>query len=622
VPSIRKLPSAVWQGIILISLPALILVALQIYSAARIVPGSRHSQQLVAHTLHVIDAARALDQSMSETERGEFGYIVTGDRTYLDLYQGAARRTPQNLQRLRQLTQDNPDQTRRIAVLASAVDLKLTELQSAVEARQKKGFLAAYRLIEANLKPDTRRVITGLVELTIVAEDKLLAAREAKFAMLETSAENASTIGIAMTVSLMLLGALMLARALRHDAQRLARLRESEERFRLLVSGVKDYAIFMLNPEGRVVSWNEGARRIKGYSPVEAIGLHMSAFYPPEIGGRRGVADEELAVAAREGSVEAEGWRVRKDGSRFYANAIITALRAEDGTLRGFAKVTRDVTERRSHEAAIEESRSALAQAQKMEALGQLTGGLAHDFNNLLSVIIGGIDFALRNTDPPDPARNAQMLDAAKQAAQQGAALVRRMLAFSRRQKLAPQIVDVNSSVRSMSELIRRTLGEHVRLECTLESALWRALVDTNQLESALLNLCVNARDAMPRGGTLEIATNNFFQGGRPQLDTPLGEYVVLSVSDTGEGMGPEIVAHAFEPLYTTKPEGKGSGLGLSQVHAFAKQSGGRVTIESRVGRGTTVKIFLPRYVEETLDAEMPAQTGAENSRSGRTESS
>jgi signal transduction histidine kinase len=248
-----------------------------------------------------------------------------------------------------------------------------------------------------------------------------------------------------------------------------------------------------------------------------------------------------------------------------------------------------------------------------MEALGQLTGGLAHDFNNLLSVIIGGIDLAQRNTDPPDPMRNARMLDAAKQAAQQGSTLVRRMLAFSRRRKLAPQIVDVNSSVRSMSELIRRTLGAHVQLECKLESALWQTCLDTNQLESALLNLCLNARDAMPQGGTLEIATNNFSQSAGPQRDdAPVGEYVELSVSDTGEGMGPEIVAHAFEPLYTTKPEGKGSGLGLSQVHAFAKHSGGRVTIESAVGRGTTVKIFLPRFVEETRDAEMLAQTGAE----------
>ena len=613
MPRFRKLPSAVWQGIILISMPALILVAVQIYSAAGIVPGSWRSQELVAHTLHVIDAARALDQSMSETERGEFGYIVTGAKTYLDIYQGAARRTPQNLQRLRHLTQDNPAQTRRIALLASAVDVKLTELQGAVDARQKSGFLAAYRLIEANLKPDTRRVITGLVELTIAAEDKLLAAREAKFVTLENRAENANTIGIALTISLMLLGTLMLARALRHDAQRLARLRESEERFRLLVSGVKDYAIFMLDPEGRVVSWNEGARRIKGYSPLEAIGLHMSVFYPPESGNRRAVVDEELAIAAREGSFEAEGWRVRKGGSRFYANAVITALRTEDGTLRGFAKVTRDVTEKRAHEAALDESRSALAQAQKMEALGQLTGGLAHDFNNLLSVIIGGIDLAQRQTDPADPAKRAQMLDAAKQAAQQGAALVRRMLAFSRRQKLAPQVVDVNALVRNMSELTRRTLGEHVRMECTLEPALWLTHVDSNQLESALLNLCVNARDAMPQGGTLSLATRNFSgSGGKSQRDDAIADCVIVSVSDTGEGMTPETVAHVGEPFFTTKPEGKGSGLGLGQVQGFAKQSGGRVTIESEVGRGTTVKIFLPRYVQESRDAETPAKRAAE----------
>jgi PAS domain S-box-containing protein len=610
VPSIRKLPGAVWQGIVLISMPALILVALQIYTATGIVPGSWRSQALVAHTLRVIEAARALDQSMSETERGEFGYIVTGDQTYLDIYQNAARKTPQNLKRLRQLTADNPAQLPRIALLDSAVELKLTELQSAVEARQKSGFSAAYRLIKANLQPDTRRVITGLVELVIETEDKLLSAREAKFVALESRAENANTVGVALTVSLMLLGAILLGRALRHDARRLARLRDSEERFRLLVSGVKDYAIFMLDPEGRIVSWNEGARRIKGYGPHEAIGLHMSAFYPADGGNSTHMAEKELAVAEREGSSEAEGWRLRKDGSRFYANEVITALRTDDGSLRGFGIVTRDVTEKRAHEAALEESRSALAQAQKMEALGQLTGGLAHDFNNLLGVIIGGIDLAQRHADPANPEKSAQMLNAARQAAQQGAALVHRMLTFSRRQKLTLQVVDVNSLVRNMLELVRRTLGGQIRLECRLDPDLWPTRADPNQLESALLNLCVNARDAMENGGTLTIITGNIPRGDAVAVSST-GECVLLAVSDTGPGMDPDTVAHAFEPFYTTKPEGKGSGLGLSQVHGFAKQSGGGTEIESKAGEGTVVKIFLPRCVQESVDQKAPASAGA-----------
>jgi len=591
-----------WRGIVLIALPALILVALEIYSATGIIPGSWRSQQLVDQTLKIIDAARALDQSVSEAERGQFGFILTGDKTYLDIYQGAARQTPQRLARLRKLTQGNPEQERRIALLESAVNVKLAELQSAVETRQKSGFLAAYKRIEADLKPDTRRVITGLVELTIAAQDKLLDGREARLGALQTSAETADTIGIALTLSLMLLGALMFVRALRQDARSLTRLRESEERFRLLVSGVKDYAIFMLDPNGHIVSWNEGARRIKGYHPGEAIGRHISIFYPPEGGDSDARAGEELTRAAREGSLQAEGWLQRKDGSLFYANTVITALRAEDGALRGFAKVTRDVTEKRAHEAALEESRAALAQAQKMEALGHLTGGLAHDFNNLLSVIIGGIDFVLQRGDRAEPEKNAQMLDAAKQAAQQGAVLVRRMLAFSRRQTLAPQVVDVNTLVCNMSELLRRTLGGNVRLEIILAPDLWLTRADPNQVESALLNLSVNARDAMPGGGNLIVRTSNCSGDAIPRLggEPELARYVLLEVIDTGEGMSPETIEHALEPFYTTKPDGKGSGLGLSQVHTFVQQCNGRIMIESETGHGTTVKLFLPRHDGKT----------------------
>lgn len=586
------LPGEVWQGIVVIVLPALVLVGLQIYSATGIVPASWRNQELVAHTLQVIASARALDLSVSEAERGEYGYVITGAKPYRDIYLTAAQQVVQRLRRVHDLTLDNPEQTRRIALLGSAIDQKLGELQSAVEARQKSGLVASFRVVESNLQPDTRRVISGLVETLIGAEDRLLAAREARIANLESRAERVNTVGIALTLALMLLGALMLALALRRNASSLARLRESEERFRLLVSGVRDYAIFMLDSEGHIVSWNDGARRIKGYAPDEAIGLHVSVFFPPDEGDAQARAERELAAAARDGSLRAEGWRLRKDGSRFYANAVITALHGEDGSLRGFAKVTRDVTERRAQEAALKETHAALAQAQKMEALGQLTGGLAHDFNNLLSVIIGAIEFIQRRLGNADEQRNAQMLDAARQAAQQGAALVRRMLAFSRRQALEPQTVDMNELVGSMKELLQRTLGEDIRLAIDLEPRLWSTRIDPNQFESAVLNLCVNSRDAMPGGGVLTILTRNI----DGDADARSSQRVLVAVSDTGEGMSAETIRHAFEPFYTTKPEGVGTGLGLSQVHGFVKRFGGTVAVDSEPGRGTTVKLFLPRH--------------------------
>lgn len=598
------MPSALWQGIILIAVPALALVGLQIYSASSLDPQLRRDERLIAHTLQVIDAARAVDQAVSEAERDQFGYFVTGARFYLAQYQSATRDAAARIATLRQLTTDNPEQQRRIALIGSAVEVKFAELQLGIDAREKLGLAAAHKTVEANLRPDTRHLITGLIETAIANENRLLGERQSGLLAVEDTSESTDRIAIALMLSLMLLGVVLLRRALAHDARSLARVRESEERFRLLVSGVRDYAIIMLDPQGYVASWNEGAQRIEGYSPAEAIGLHISVFYPPEDAEPRIRALADLELAAAEGSVEVEGWRCRKDGSRFYANVAITALRSEDGSLRGFAKITRDVTERRRQQEAIDESRAALAQAQKMEAMGQLTGGLAHDFNNFLGVIIGAIDVVQRRGGPVEAEKTVQLLDAAKQAALQGASLVRRLLAFARRQSLEPRPVDVDELVANVSGMLRGTLGRNIQLQTVSETGTWRTLVDPNQLETALLNLCLNAKDAMPDGGTLRIETRNMEIDQRMAgLELPSGQYVVLSVGDTGEGMAAETLARAFEPFYTTKPVGKGTGLGLSQVHGFVKQSGGNVRLESVVGRGTTVNVYLPRYLEQETAA-------------------
>ncbi|MDP2330601.1 MAG: PAS domain S-box protein [Reyranella sp.] len=385
-----------------------------------------------------------------------------------------------------------------------------------------------------------------------------------------------------------------------------ATLRREQEQFRILVQGVTDYAIYMLDPDGRVASWNAGAQRIKGYLPEEIIGQHFSRFYTTE-DAESGEPRRALETAVREGKFDREGWRVRKDGSRFWAHVVIDPLRDEQGRAIGFAKVTRDLTERRESQRVLEEMREALFQSRKMDAIGQLTGGIAHDFNNLLTAILGSLELVRRRL--PEDARVTPLVDNAVQAAQRGASLIHRMLAFARRQNLNPEPVDVPGLVRGMTELLRRSLGPSIEVEARFPPALGPARADANQLEMALLNLAVNARDAMPEGiGRIVISARAENVGPGHATDLTPGDYICLSVTDTGEGMDEGTLAQAVEPFFTTKGVGKGTGLGLSMIHGMAEQSGGRLVLRSRNGEGTTDELWLPAAPAkvEAPDADQP----------------
>ncbi|HSI42178.1 MAG TPA: PAS domain S-box protein [Xanthobacteraceae bacterium] len=388
-------------------------------------------------------------------------------------------------------------------------------------------------------------------------------------------------------------------------------LRRSQEQFRLLVQSVIDYSIYMIDPTGRITSWNLGAKRIKGYAPEEIIGDHFSRFYTPE-DRQNGEPARALDIAGREGRFEKEGWRLRKDGSRFWAHVVIDAIRAEDGTLLGFAKVTRDITERRETQRALERSREALFQSQKMEAIGQLTGGVAHDFNNLLMVVLGSLELMRKRL--PDDARTLALLDNAIQGARRGSALTQRMLAFARRQELTPVPVGVPQLVQDMSELLQRSLGPSVPIDLRFPLLLDDVLADPGQIELAVLNLAVNARDAMPSGGTILIGAREETVAGDHPTKLPPGRYVALAVTDTGEGMNEATLARAVEPFFTTKGIGKGTGLGLSMVHGIAEQSGGRLVLKSRPGQGTSAEIWLPVVDSgpDRCDAPSPRDTPAE----------
>jgi PAS domain S-box-containing protein len=499
-------------------------------------------------------------------------------------------------------------------------------------------------------------------------------------------------------------------------------LEDSEERYRLLIDSVVDYAIYMLDADGNVKSWNRGAERISGYTAGEIIGRHFSVFYTDE-DRTNDLPTRLLAVAADKGKYGSEGWGVRKDGSRFWASVVFDAVRNAKGELVGFAKVERDITERQRAQEALaasearyrslynrtpammqsvdsdgrlvsvsdlwcqtlgyrreealgqpaqafmtldsrerfiktllpdlknkgpiidaecqvvsadgcvhdvlfsavvdggEEGRNQaylsvladvtqkkaleaqLRQAQKMEAVGQLTGGIAHDFNNLLAVIIGNLDMVVGQV----PKELRELVELALQASEKGAALTHRLLAYARKQTLRPREIELNTLVRDMEQLLRRTISGSVEIVLALGNDVAPVLADKEQLENALLNLAINARDAMPDGGRLTISTEHAAtredkagsEGSQGSV-----EYAVLAVSDTGAGMSPDVLKRVTEPFFTTKETGKGSGLGLSMVDGFAKQSGGALLLESVVGQGTTVRILLPQVTASAASVE------------------
>jgi PAS domain S-box-containing protein len=371
------------------------------------------------------------------------------------------------------------------------------------------------------------------------------------------------------------------------DKQQQRYLFESERSFRLLVEGVADYALYMLDPTGVVTSWNVGGQRIKGYSSEEIVGQHFSRFYT-ETDRANGKPFRALKIAEEQGRYEEDGWRVRKDGTFFWASVVIDPIREGD-QLVGFAKITRDITERREAQLKLEQMQAQLAESQKLDALGQLTGGVAHDFNNLLMIISGSIH-TLRTGLDNDP-RRLRALAAIEAATKRGAALTSQLLTFARRQSVNPEPISVAERIDAVREVLGTGVGGTVALQFDVDRGAWPVIVDVTELETALVNLVINARDAMPGGGVITISAHN----NTLNEEARAGDYVAISVADTGVGIAPDVLSRIFDPFFTTKPVGKGTGLGLSQVHGFAHQAGGTVRVASEIGKGTKITILLPR---------------------------
>jgi PAS domain S-box-containing protein len=364
---------------------------------------------------------------------------------------------------------------------------------------------------------------------------------------------------------------------------------QREREFSALLIDSSIDAIIGLDSSFRYTVWNPAMETISG-TPREAVLGRSLHELRPDIAGTPVEAAWRAALEGRRTALRDRAYAFPQSGRSGFYDADVAPLYGPQGKIVGGLAFLRDTTERRLIE-------DQLRQAQKMEAVGQLTGGVAHDFNNILTVILGNLDNLQRHLrDQPEPQR---MIAALRRASERAANLTHRLLAFARRQPLEPKPVDIGRLVMGMSDLLRRTLGESIQVETALAPELGRVLADPNELESALLNLAVNARDAMPVGGRLTIATASAHldPGEAAARDMAPGDYLLIAVSDTGTGMTPETAARAFEPFFTTKEVGQGSGLGLPQVYGFVKQSGGQVKIESILGRGTTVELYLPRLV-------------------------
>jgi PAS domain S-box-containing protein len=368
-------------------------------------------------------------------------------------------------------------------------------------------------------------------------------------------------------------------------------LAESERRYRLFIEAITDCAFFMLDPDGNISHWNTGAERILGFAADEITGASFGRFYTEE-DQQRGEPARALKVAAYEGKHVAEGWRRRRDASLFWANVVIEAIHDELGALVGFAQVTRDDTEQRQAEAALERAKEQLAQSQKMEALGQLTGSIAHDFNNLLMIVSGHAQLLRRRLSEP---KQLQAIEAIHTAASRGESLTRQLLSFSRRQPLSPVVVDLRERVEAVREMLVGSLRGNIALECDIPPGAWPVEVDIAELELALVNVAVNARDAMPGAGSIRLSARNVTLSEKDKVGDLVGDYIALALSDTGVGIAADVLPRIFEPFFTTKGLGKGTGLGLAQVYGFAHQSGGTVIAASTVGSGTTITIYLPR---------------------------
>jgi two-component system, cell cycle sensor histidine kinase and response regulator CckA len=367
----------------------------------------------------------------------------------------------------------------------------------------------------------------------------------------------------------------------------------------VLLEGIADHAVFLLDADGNVVQWTSSAEKVFGYTASDIEGQHSSKLYPEADADKERVTSE-LQMAAAHGRFEDITWRLRRDRTKFWADSVICPLRDKRSQLQGFSVIIRDITERKKAEESLRQKEEELTQARKMEAMGRFAGGIAHDFNNFITGIVGLADEVRLSLGERDP-RRADLEEIIK-TADQARILTRELLAFGRRQTSTPQVTDLNTVLNEKRRILSRLVGADIQFDLQLEAGVGRILIDRTQLDQMLINLIMNARDAMPNGGSIRLETHRLSKPAKAD-STATGPQIELVITDTGTGMDPEIMRHLFEPFFTTKAQGKGTGLGLATVYGIVKQNHGDIVVQSRPGHGTTFRIQFP---EIDAPAEVP----------------
>lgn len=598
-----------WQGagkyvalgasrpVLLALVPLVVLVSVAAFLTLHFSARLRADRELLLQSYQTIDTVRSLLSSLQDAETGQRGFIITNRETYLEPYDAALAAIPAGLASLRGLVAGDETQLRRVTALEGMVDAKLAELARTIELGRSGQFAAARAEILSDQGKAAMDVIRRVVHELIDAEDAQVAAR-----LQQTGASQWRTLFAAMAGSVLGLLAILGGAALLMAGNRRLRAAESDlAQQGSLLQATLDHTrdgIAAFDADGRLLAWNrrffdllglpaELARRGTRLDQLWATGTERLAA----ILARPAADQDDVFLPLTAGGRELEVYRNLMAGGGFVVSCV-------------------DVTRRLQAE-------QILRQSQRMEAIGHLTGGVAHDFNNLLQVIASNLD--LLRQDIESDGKAAQRLRNAIAGTERGAKLTAQLLAFARRQPLDPRVVNLGRLVRDVGDLLKRSLGDRIEVEAMVSGGLWNTAVDPSQVENAILNLAINARDAMPDGGKLTIEVSNAVLDDAYAFEhdeVAPGQYVLLAVSDTGVGIAPEIKDRVFEPFFTTKPEGQGTGLGLSQVYGFVKQSGGHIKVYSEQGRGTTVKIYLPRSrrPEERLPmaAPTPVEGGTE----------
>jgi signal transduction histidine kinase/CheY-like chemotaxis protein len=545
---------------------------------------SRDAREWSQHSYRVLGTIKDLAIALRDAERGQRGYLLTGNDEYLGPYREARDRLGLLQGELQKLTADNPAQQERIRALAPAIQHKLEELAQTLQAWRDGGLETALRIVGTDEGRNHMRVAEGMLAAMLTDEQRLLDARLAQNDARAWWVRWLVIGGSALAVLTLLWAARLLNQAWSRSHRTEAEQRDLALCLRTTLDSLSQ-GVAVFGPDRKLASWNECFQVLLGLPkamtrPGTAYGAFVEHTGEP---GRPALETEDQIRHGSRNHREAVTYeRERADGHHLE----IRRTPMPDG---GFVLTISDMTKRAQAEGVLRE-------AQKMQAIGQLTGGIAHDFNNLLQVILGNLEFVRAKLDGDTKLQTR--IERASWAAQRGAVLTGQLLAFARKQPLAPAAIDLAATMPDLVPLLRRTLGEHIEVRYVETVGLWPAMADPAQLESAVLNLALNARDAMPGGGRLTIELGNKVldhEYARLHAEVAPGDYAMVAVSDTGHGMTPEVLARVFEPFFTTKPDGKGTGLGLAMVFGFVKQSDGHVKVYSEPGEGTTVKLYLPR---------------------------